>query len=160
MKISLTAFVLMLFSLLCLSCSDGQDYSYVHPDGWQLITFPGKAYRVARGEPVNGYAPTINVLGEESEKSLSDYLDENLMDMSSSAEGFSFLGKSEFVTDSGENGYKIIFETDQQGRRLHCTQYYIGNGEKVFVICYTRPSDAGFHLDSLCEASIRTFRFK
>ncbi len=40
-------------------------FSYAPPKGWKVMEFPGLKYKIARAEPVQGFAPNIVVTSEE-----------------------------------------------------------------------------------------------
>ena len=154
------AILVTLFGVTLFSCAKGPEFTYIPPDGWEMISSPRLKYKVAYGKPVNGFAPNINVVDDDFNGTLEDYFGRNLKLVESYFQGYQFIDKGEFITNKGDKGFKLVYEADQQEMRLQLMQYFLGQGKKMFVITYTRPSGAGTELDTLCEGSIRTFQFK
>ena len=119
---------------------------------------PGLKYQIAVGEPVDGFAPNINVVDESFRGSLSDYVAKNLQALGKLFKDFKKLSESEFKTDSGLKGTKLITQADQQGRSLRQTFFFFeGKPGKKLVITCSALADKGSKLDPLFEASMKTF---
>jgi hypothetical protein len=134
-------------------------FSFVPPDGWTMRDFPGMKFKLAAGPAAAGFAPNINVVDEQFNGSLEDYVKGNLATLRASFKGFNLVQQDEFKTTAGEAGKRLITENEQKGRQLRQTFYFFGKGNTKFVVTCSALSDGGEKLDSAFETSMKTFRF-
>ena len=133
-------------------------FSFCPPQGWTLKSFPGMKYSIAAGSPSNGFAPNINVVDEAAEMSLAAYVDANKKMLSKAFKSYKEVGKSEFKTNSGLKGTRLIIENDQGGTMLRQTfNFFSGTGDKKFVVTCSALASGGEKLDEVFEASLKTF---
>ena len=141
------------------SHADG-DFTFTEPPGWRIAEMPGLKYKVAFGEPIDGFAPNINVVDEYYSQGLESYVEGNEKNMSKLFQNFKQIQKSSFQTNSGLNGIKLITEADPQGMSLRQTFYFFsGYGDKKIVVTCSVPKAHGGKYDSIFDASLKTFSF-
>jgi hypothetical protein len=133
-------------------------FSYDPPAGWEIVEFPGLKYRISHGQPESGFAPNINVVDEDYSGSLPAYVDANLLSMEEMFVGFEVLSRSDLTTEDGQAAIKLVTETEQQGRRLRQTFYFLGSGDTKYVVTCSALAESAAALDSLFDTSVATFR--
>src|SRR4051812_4395712 len=74
------------------------EFSYTAPAGWHVKTLPQSKYPIAFADPVNGFAPNINVIREGFSRSVQDYVRANLETMRKGLPEFANLGQTAFAT--------------------------------------------------------------
>jgi TPR repeat protein len=138
-------------------------FSYVPPKGWKVAEFPGLKYKIARGEPAQGFAPNIVVTTEEYAGSLDDYELESSEVLKKFFEGIVFLEKSDFKTSDGVRGIKIVAERDEKigdtQKRLRQLQFSFKSGSTVLVVTCMRLADGDKAIDQQFDSAMKTFRF-
>lgn len=73
--------------------------------------------------------------------------------------GFRLVERSDFVTQSGDQGVKTISEGENQsGQRLRFTQYYFYTGARKFVVTFTTLAGESARLDALFDKTLKSFR--
>jgi hypothetical protein len=133
-------------------------FSYNPPSGWQIVEFPGLKYRVSHGPVENGFAPNINVVDEEFSGTLAAYVDGSLENMERIFAKFKVLSRENLKTHDNEAGVKIITENEQQGRMLRQTFFFIGSGDRKYVVTCSTTADDGAEFDSIFSEIFKTFR--
>ena len=133
-------------------------YSYSPPKNWEMKEMPGLKFRVAIGPVSEAFAANITVVDEAATLELKDYVKGNVDVLTKVFQGFKNLGQSEFKTDSGLKGHKLITESDQQGNRLRQTFFFFDgkDGKKLVITCSAKATE-GAKLDSTFDASLKTF---
>lgn len=140
------------------------EFSYLPPRDWNLVDYPGLKYQAAIGSPVNGFAPNINITETIAEASLDDFVDEEVkvtpqLAAQEGNKGFSFLNRSKFVTESQQNGHKLIFLREERGKLLrHSTYVFEGNNNKKFILTCTVLNDGAEAYDQVFDNSMKTFK--
>ncbi len=133
-------------------------FSYDPPSGWQAVEFPGLKYRISHGPRENEFAPNINVVDEAFSGTLATYVDANLQNMEKVFVNLKVLSREDFKTQDNEAAVKVVTENDQQGRMLRQTFFFIGSGNRKYVITCTALADGGAKFDSSFAESVETFR--
>ncbi len=164
-------FCLLLVALAGCSRDDGRAYatpggefSYVPPDNWTLREMPGAKYKLAFGRPSGDFAPNINVVDEYAPVSLDDYVAETLRVMPEMSQRLGIndlrvLSQSRFTTDSGQGGFRVVTESEMNGRRARQTYYFFdGGGGRKFVVTCSVLAAGGESYDQLFDASMKTFK--
>ena len=159
--------VVLTVSLVCVGCggrAPRQHYekagafSYDPPSGWQVIEFPGLKYRISHGPRENEFAPNINVIDEAFSGTLAAYVDANLQNMEKLFVNMKVLSREDFKTQDNESAVKILTENEQQGRMLRQTFFFIGSGNRKYVVTCTALADGGDKFDTAFAESVKTFR--
>ena len=163
-------FITILFILLPLSSvvmanqtgsilveTDG-GFSYAAPSGWKISEFPGLKFKIAFGKPIDGFSPNINVVDENYNSNLINYVIENEKNMKKIFQNYKHIGKKEFQTNSGLKGIKLVIEADQQGKSLRQTFYFFtrNDGKKLVVTCSV-PLEQGEKYNHIFDSSMKTF---
>ncbi len=137
-------------------------FSYVPPQGWRVVEFPGLKYKIAHAAPANAFAANINVVSEKYSGSLDDYARDNVAQMQAGGGGFALLGQTDFTTSDGLRGIKLVTEADdmysKEKRRLRQIQYLFNAGPEMLVVTCSALADEGKTLDQEFDAAMKTFR--
>lgn len=133
-------------------------FSYNPPSGWQVVGFPGMKYSISHGPRKNAFAPNINVVDETFGGTLATYVDANLESMKKIFVKMRILGREEFKTEDNEPAVKILTENEQQGLMLRQTFFFIGSGNRKYVITCTALTGDGETFDTAFLESMKTFR--
>lgn len=133
-------------------------FSYDPPPGWQVIEFPGLKYRISHGPRENEFSPNINVVDEAFSGTLAGYVDANLQNMEKLFVNLKVLSRADFRTQDNEAAVKVVTENEQQGRMLRQTFFFIGSGNRKYVVTCTALADGGDKLDAVFAGSVETFR--
>lgn len=158
---------LLTLPLICTGCGGKPSrqlhekaggFSYDPPPGWTVAELPGLKYRIARGPVADAFAPNINVVDETFQGTLDAYVEANVGNMEKLLPGLKILDRAAFQTADGEPGTRVIADTQQLGRRLRQTFYFFGRSQRRYVVTCTALADGGEALDSVFEASVKTFR--
>ncbi len=138
--------------------SDGL-FSYVPPDGWNVLEFPGVKYKLSRGQPAKGFAPNINVVEEAYAKSLDDYVKDNMANMKKSFQGLKILSQNDFITSKGVRAIRMVTERDDDltKKRLRQIFYFFDAGNKKLVATCSSLAEDGAALDQVFDAAMKTF---
>ncbi|MBM4035723.1 MAG: hypothetical protein FJ291_28625 [Planctomycetes bacterium] len=134
-------------------------FSYDPPQGWQIVEWPGLKYRVSLGPREKDFTPNINIVDQPYPGSLAEYVEADTATARKLSPEIKGLGRAAFRTDHGVAGWRIIAESEMEGRRLRQTFYYFGDGERKYVVTCTALAEGGEALDPVFEQSMRTFRF-
>jgi len=133
-------------------------FSFCPPKDWVIREVAGMKYKFAFGPLADGFAPNINVVDESFTGSLQAYVKANLETLPKVFKGFKKLGQSDFKTDSGMNGVKIIIQSEQQGHAIRQSFFFFeGKADKKLVATCSALAEGGAKLDSAFEASMKTF---
>ncbi len=137
----------------------GGIFSYVPPNGWKVLEFPGLKFKISRGEPVKGFAPNIVVADEAYNKSLDDYAKDNIATMQKLFHGLNILGQTDFTTSDGTRVIKLLTERDDDisKKRLRQVFYFYDAGNKKLVATCSGLAEEGPGSDLVCDASMKTF---
>lgn len=133
-------------------------FSYNPPVGWQVAAFPGLKYSISHGPRKNAFAPNINVVDETFGGTLTAYVDANLESMKKIFVKIRILGREDFKTEDSEPAVKILTENEQQGLMLRQTFFFIGSGNRKYVITCTALAGDGETFDTTFSESMKTFR--
>jgi hypothetical protein len=135
-------------------------FSFVPPEDWKIRDFPGMKFKAAIGPSAAGFAPNITIVDELFSGSLDAYVKQNLAALQKAFRKFHLAQQDDFKTTAGEQGARLVTESEQQGRLLHQTFYIFGKGDTKFVITCSTLAEGGDKYDSVFETSIKTFRFE
>ena len=137
----------------------GGIFSYVPPNGWKVLEFPGLKFKISRGEPVKGFAPNIVVADEAYNKSLDDYAKDNIATMQKLFHGLKIISQTDFTTSDGTRVIKLLTERDDDlaNKRVRQVFYlYDAGNKKLVATCSSLPEEAPAS-DLVCDASMKTF---
>jgi len=169
MRIRSSMFVVFMAGLIiCAGCGSDKaprqyhekagGFSYNPPSEWQVVQFPGVKYSISHGPRKNAFAPNINVVDETFGGTLAAYVDANLESMKKIFAKMRILGREDFKTEDSEPAVKILTENEQQGLKLRQTFFFIGSGNRKYVITCTALSGDGETFDITFSESMKTFR--
>jgi hypothetical protein len=159
--------VILAISLVSIGCGDKPPrqhfektgaFSYDPPSGWQIVELPGLKYRISHGPAEKKFAPNINVVDEVFSGELATYVDANLQNMERLFVNMKVLSREDLKTYDKESGIKIVTENEQQGRMLRQTFFFIGSGNRKYVVTCSAIADGGAKFDAAFSESLKTFR--
>ncbi|HXT42225.1 MAG TPA: hypothetical protein VN887_19615 [Candidatus Angelobacter sp.] len=133
-------------------------FSYCPPKDWAVKEVPGMKYKIAFGPAAGGFASNINVVDESFSGPLSDYVKANVQVLTKMFKGLKNLGQTDFKTDSGLNGVRLIIQSEQQAHLLRQTLFFFdGKGGRKLVVTCSTLAKGGARLDDTFTASMKTF---
>jgi len=135
-------------------------FSFVPPEGWQMIEASGLAFKAAIGPIADEFAPNISVLDEAFDGSLDAYASLGLDNMQQFFENLVLVSEGAFQPDEGSPGVRIVVESVQGGRRLRQAFYFFDGGATKFILTGTQLADSGKNWDAMFDESAGTFRFE
>jgi len=138
----------------------GGGYSIEPHDGWYVQEFQGLPYKIVITDPIEGFAPNLNIVDEKSSATLDEYVQTNIDYMAQGLQGFKEVEKKSFSAINSQ-GVKLIIENQQQGYSLRQTFYIFdaGNDKKVTVTC-SAPLQHAQSLDAEFDNMMKTFFIK
>jgi len=135
-------------------------FSFVPPEDWKIRDIPGMKFKAMIGPSAAGFAPNICTVDELFSGSLDAYVKGNLAALQKASRKFHLAQSDDFKTTAGEQGARLVTESENQGRLLRQTFYFFGKRDTKFVITCSTLAEGGDKLDSVFETSIKTFRFE
>jgi len=137
----------------------GGIFSYVPPNGWKVLEFPGLKFKISRGDPVKGFAPNIVVAEEAYNKSLDDYAKDSIVTMQKLFHGLKIISQTDFTTSDGTRVIKLLTERDDDMARKRVRQvfYLYDAGNKKLVATCTSLAEEAPASDLVCDTSMKTF---
>ncbi len=137
----------------------GGIFSYVPPNGWNVLEFPGLKFKISRGAPVKGFAPNIVVADEAYNKSLDDYAKDNIATMQKLFHGLKIISQTDFTTSDGTRVIKLLTERDDDisKQKLRQVYYFYNAGNKKLVATCSSLAKEAPASDLVCDASMKTF---
>jgi len=143
----------------------GGEFSYVPPEHWVLRDFPGYKYKLATGQPSEGFAPNIGVVEEYAPVTLDEYVAGNLRMIPQMHEKMGgnppkVLSQAEFTTDSKERGVRVVTESEMGDKKIMRQIFYFidGNNGNKFVVTCSVLGAARESYDKIFDTSIKTFK--
>ena len=115
-------------------------FSICLPDGWLVKQQEGETYKMLFGQPSDGFAPNLNFKEEMSNLELSAYVAAGVKNILASKEqlgatSLDVLGQSDFVTDKGVRGIRVVLLSEYKGHWVRTIQYLFpaSPGRKLIV---------------------------
>jgi hypothetical protein len=138
----------------------GGIFSYVPPNGWKVVEFPGLKFKISLGAPVKGFAPNIVVTDEAYKKSLDDYAKDNIANLQKIFHGLKIISQTDFTTSDGTRAIKLLTERDDDisKKRLRQVFYIYDSGNKKLVATCSSVAEEAPASDSVCDSTMRTFK--
>jgi hypothetical protein len=135
-------------------------FSFVPPEGFKVVEFPGLKYKIAIGQPAREFAPNMNIVSEDYDKSLKQYADDTVAVLKN--QGSNVIERTDFTTDDGAPGIKLVTENMQQvgkeQKKLRQIFFLFDGGAKKFVVTCSTLADDGAKLDGTFDTAMKTFR--
>jgi hypothetical protein len=136
-------------------------FSYIPPEGWEIAEpSSGTAYKVARSQSGEDFAPNLTMVDEPFSGSLEEYVSLSIDNIGQFFDALQVIGRDPFELDEGSSGVRVATENMQRGLALHQIFYFFDLGAKKLVVTCTRLAESGEDVDAACDASVRTFRFE
>ena len=137
---------------------EGGRFSFVPPDGWQVVQLPGMKYGVFSGPTANGFAPNINVLDEAYAGSLDDYVTLSIRNLRVMFPQFLKLSQEDLKLDSGLPAVRVVGRNSMNNMEMEQTMYFVKRSSKMFVITGSKLASDGRNLANEFEKCARSFR--
>jgi len=138
--------------------TDGK-FSYTPPNGWILQDNPGSKYKVATLRAIGGFQPNMNVGADLFSGTLDEYLTHIVRVLQSGYERFVVLAKSEFTTDVGQRGIKIVAHLESGGKGFQLNIYvFVGGNDQKFMVTCSAAAAQWETYDKVFDKSLKTFK--
>lgn len=115
-------------------------FSICIPDGWAAKAQQGEGFQMLYGQPADGFTPNLNFKEEMSNLELSDYVAAGVKNILASKEkigatSIDVQGQSDFLTDAGLRGSRVVFLSEYKGHWVRTIQYLFASspGRKLIV---------------------------
>jgi hypothetical protein len=135
-------------------------FSFVPPKDWKSMEMPGAKFLVVRGAPKDGFTPNIYVSDEAFKGTLKEYADASEVGLRQILTKYRHIKREDFKTTDGLPGLRFIIEHELLGKLLRQSGYIFENQGRMFVIMCSSLADGGEAMDTVFEASAKTFRFE
>jgi len=137
----------------------GGIFSYVPPNGWKVMPFPGLKFKVSRGEPFKGFAPNIVVADDDFDKTLDEYAQGSIATLKELFPGMQLISQTDFKTSDGTRVIKLLTERDDDAakKRLRQVFYLYDAGNKKLVATCSSLAETAPASDLVCDAAMKTF---
>jgi len=162
--------------LVSIASAHGQDkperyvdtkggFSFDLPRGWQAYEMPNAKYKVVFGQRENGFTPNITIEDDACLCPLSEYVDlaQQRFETNSKKAGFAavkLLTKAEFITSSGQKGWRLTNAGTGSGVSLVFRQYVFSSGDKKqFIFTCGALAESAARLESVCDGAMKTLTF-
>jgi hypothetical protein len=161
-------------------------FTYTPPSGWSMEKVPGFEYKFAMGKEVSGFKPNINVVAEDYSGSVESYMGHAKKTLMNVLGGkLSIISESEFVTDSGLKGAKMVFiaghsldekyleslkelgaseelrkllkESSIDPKTLYQSSYVFSDGERVYIATCSAPVELKAEMSPVFDTAMRSF---
>jgi|SRR6185503_8873454 len=141
-------------------------FSICIPDGWNVREQADAKFKALFGPPADNFAPNINIRDGMSTASLSDYVADGIKTILANAEKIGAdsiepLGQSDFDTDSGLHGIRVVFQSNYKGFLARTIQYIFdaGNGRKL-IVTGTGLEKNKEVFDRVYDRAVKSFRLQ
>ena len=139
-------------------------FSICIPDGWSVRERQGDRYKVLRGPTSENFSPNINFKEEDSTLSLSEYVADGVRKILASkerigADSIEPLGQSNFTTDDGRRGIRVVFQVGYKGHLVRTLQYLFDAGNKrKLIVTGTGMEKNKEVFDRIFDRAAKSFR--
>jgi hypothetical protein len=141
-------------------------FSICIPEGWTVRETPTSKFKSLFAPKLDGFSPNINFRQELTSKTLTDYVSAGVALVMATKEKIGLtsiepLGQSDFKTDSGLKGIRVIFKSDYKGIMVRTTQYYFDAGnDRKLVITATALDQHKAVFDVVFERAAKSFQLQ
>ena len=141
-------------------------FSLCIPEGWTTRESQSTKFKSLFGPQLGGFSPNINFREETTSQSLSQYVSAGVDQILASKESIGVtkiepVGQSDFKTDSGLNGIRVILQSEYKGFLIRTTQYYFdaGNGRKL-ILTATGLDQNKTVFDRVFDRAVKSFQLQ
>lgn len=141
-------------------------FSFCPPEGWEAREVEGQIYKVLVGPQVGEATPNMIVKSVRFDGTLDAFVRGNVAELerksrAGALRSFKLVGRTEFVTDAGRRGSKIIVQQLMLGNLLRQSFYAFdaGGGRKLVFTC-TVLAEGGEQMDAPFDQSMKTLRME
>lgn len=134
------------------------NFSYCPPLNWTVLDFPGLKYKVVIGLTGENFRENIVFVDEEYDGNLRDYVNANIVQLNSFLQDYQLIDISEFKTNSGVAGERVITNNKQQGFTIRQIFYFFqGKNKKYYVITCSVLENVATEYLPIFDESMKTF---
>lgn len=142
------------------SYDDEGEFSYVLPSDWHFTVSPLTKYRMGMAPPKDGFAPNVVVIRESGFPVLAEYVRSNMETAATLLPDMKELERGPFRTDSGREGFRILFENTVNGIPLRQCTYFFVESDRQYAVTCTAKADGGAVLDEVFSTIVASFRIE
>jgi hypothetical protein len=135
-------------------------FSFVPPEGWEILDTPDQKYKAVRGPSGNGFAPNIDVSDISFNGALEDTVRRSMTIFEKQMKSCRILKQEVFKTTGGLQGVRVIVEDEPRGRLLRQTFFFFPKESTAILITCSALAENGDKLDAVFADSMKTFRFE
>ncbi len=139
----------------------GLGFSYTPPPGWIIQPMPPlnapNPYPDCNAPNQDGFVPSIHVQSVTPAITLEEFIDNFLKSAAKASKDFKKIDQSNFATDSGLDGTRIIFETTGAGYPLRGYTYFFPGKTGLWVVSCYALRENGESTDQVLDAAMKTF---
>jgi len=150
-----------LLALALAACGDPPlaDFAYTPPAGWTTreVAAARSPFPVAVGPARDGVAPTLRVARTRWTGSLLAYVREAERELAEGLDGWRLLANEPFLTDSGQQGLRLLGELPDGSLTLRVAQHVLLEDDTIFVLTATRAAGDDPGTDAAFEQAVRSF---
>jgi hypothetical protein len=139
-------------------------FSICFPEDWTARERPGDKFKSLFGPASDNFSPNINFRDEKSNAALSEYAAAGVRFILANKEKIGAtsiepLGQSDFVTDSGMRGIRVLLKSLYKGFEVRTIQYLFddGNGRKLIVTGTSLEKNKEV-FDRVFDRALKSFR--
>ena len=139
-------------------------FSICIPDGWVAKERQGETYKMLFGEASDGFAPNLNFKEGMSNLELSDFVAAGTKATLASKEkigatSIEALGQSDFVTDAGVPGIRLVYLSEYKGHWVRTIQYiFAASPSRKLIVTGTSLEKNKEVFDRVFDRSAKSFR--
>ena len=136
-------------------------FSFVPPQGWRIMEFPGWKYKIAAGPISNGFAANILFSDEATNLNRKEYVSANMKVIPNFFKNPKTIGESELKTSDGTPCSRVVIKNDHDGKRMRQSFYFFQLlPRRMHVATCTALAENGAELDTVFEDSMKTVQME
>ncbi len=136
-------------------------FSYIPPEGWNILEWPGYKYKIAVDNPKKGFASNINIVDAKHDGATLDLcVDESNNFAKNNLSEMKILSKEDFMTTKGLRMIKTVFTMKEKGLIMRCMNYATKNKDKVIVITATMLDEEAHTVETSINNCLKSFEIE
>ena len=135
------------------------EFSFVTPNGWSRTKLGGIGFIIVSGAPDFGSEPNLFVDFVEPSSSVSNVVQRVIATYQENQRSYEVAQRSDFATDSGLTGVKVIAtRKNRDALPLATFHYLIQDAERVIVITATCADPVKQNYESIFDAAVKSLQ--
>lgn len=135
-------------------------FSYLLPEGWEVISFGDLKFKAAVTTPVNDFRPNMTFVDEKYASDLEAYRKANIPTMQESIPGFRIIAEYDGRTHQGRRYLTMTYmhKTESQGTIFQTAHFMELRGDIKLVATCTPPPGHDSKYLKVCTELVRSIR--